>query len=157
MTARAKAETLRVTGTRISESVLWRASEGRPMGGGFFPLLPKASQPEDKEDQVEEDCGDYRDHVRGVSEGRGHGINGGVAHDPIDMPVLADSRSGKAHEPHEPREGDREQDQHILRARRNRAPANGPCGPRTLEHWDVDGHDRSNSAKDSQHLVDRET
>src|SRR6476660_9933244 len=73
----------------------------------------QARDPEHNTDQEEEREHGHRDDLRRKAKRRRERVNRLVADDAVDMPVLAEPGTHVAHEPHEPRERDRDEDQHV--------------------------------------------
>src|SRR6476661_1831038 len=88
----------------------------------IWPVV-QARDPEHEPDQEEESEHGHRDDLRREAKGWRKRVHRGVPNDTVDMPVLAEPGANVAHQPHEPREGDRDEDQHVLRDRRNLPPA----------------------------------
>ena len=64
----------------------------------------------------------HRDDLRREAEGGRERVGRGVPNDAVDMPMLAEPGANVAHESHEPGEGDRDEDQHVLGDRRASFP-----------------------------------
>src|SRR4051812_43283550 len=69
-------------------------------------LVVQARNPEHEANQEEEQEHGYRDDFRRKAEGWRERVDGLVANDAVDMPVLAQPGANIAHEAHEPGEGD---------------------------------------------------
>src|SRR5262245_57722191 len=111
----------------------------------------QARDPEDDADEKEElEHGERHDFRREAERGRER-VHRRVAHDAVDVPVLAEPGPDIAHESHEPGEGDRDEDQHVLRDRRDLPPAHLAGPLRAAEEEDVDRGDRDHR---EQHRAD---
>ena len=86
----------------------------------------QARDPEDEADQEEEREHGRRHHLRGKAKGGGEGVRRVVTNDAVDMPVLAKPGAHVAHQPHQPGERDRDEDQHVPA----RSPESCPSAPR---------------------------
>src|SRR5688572_8148291 len=73
----------------------------------------QARDPEHKADQEKEQEHGHRDDLRREAKRGRERVGRAVPNDAVDMPVLAEPRANVAHEPHEPGEGDRDEDQHV--------------------------------------------
>src|SRR6266542_1795413 len=73
----------------------------------------QARDPEYEADQEEELEHGHRNDFRREAERRREGVRRVVAHDAVDMPMLAEAGANVAHQSHEPGEGDRDEDQDV--------------------------------------------
>ncbi len=116
----------------------------------------QAGKPEDESNQDEENKHRHRDDLRREAEGGCKGVGRGVTNDTVDVPVLAEPGPDVAHQPHQPGEGDRDEDQHVLGDRRHPAPARFAGVLRLAEQEDVDRGDGHHGKQDRADLRHRE-
>src|SRR5258708_29510299 len=138
-----------------SRGSLAALARGKSTSQALTPIeigpVVQAGDPEHDADQDEEQKHGHRDDLRREAKSGRERVDRIVPNDAVDMPVLAEPGANVAHEPHEPGEGDRDEDQHVLRDRRNLSPADfGGLRP-TVEE-DVDGGDRHHRGKDPEDL-----
>src|SRR6266542_4138735 len=116
----------------------------------------QARDPEYEADQEEEPEHGPRNDLRREAERRREGVRRVVAHDAVDMPMLAEAGANVAHQSHEPGEGDRDEDQDVLRDPRDLPPAHLAGPHRSMEQKDVDGGDRHHGNEDGADLRHRQ-
>src|SRR5258708_10087750 len=138
-----------------SRGSLAALARGKSTSQALTPIeigpVVQAGDPEHDADQDEEQKHGHRDDLRREAQGGRERVDRIVPNDAVAMPGLADPGANVAHEPHEPGEGDRDEDQHVLRDRRNLSPAYfGGLRP-TVEE-DINSGDRQHREKDRKDL-----
>src|SRR4030095_1554040 len=110
-------------------------------------LVVQARDPEHEADQEEEQEHRRRDHLRREAKCGRERVGRGVPNDAIDVPMLTEPGANVAHEPHEPGEGDRDEDQHVLRDHGYLSPPYLARLARPAEEKDVDSRDGHHGGK----------